>query len=163
MVFVYLSIGIVLVLAIHTLLRFLTRAEPATIRKASRIGLVLLLVLALLLFIRVGLPHMAAITGFVALLATLVRRFMLARNLYHTATGKNGKAGKSRKSPARMDAAQAQQILGLEPDATADEIRAAHKRLINKNHPDKGGSEYLASQINEARDVLLANHKDTNA
>jgi hypothetical protein len=54
-----------------------------------------------------------------------------------------------------MSRAVALNVLGLEAGATPDEINAAHKRLIMQNHPDRGGTTYLAAQINEARDVLL--------
>jgi len=54
-----------------------------------------------------------------------------------------------------MPRAEALQLLGLEPGATRDEINAAHRRLILQNHPDKGGTSYLAARINEAREVLL--------
>jgi DnaJ homolog subfamily C member 19 len=54
-----------------------------------------------------------------------------------------------------MSKAEALQILGLAAEANADDIRAAHRRLIAQIHPDKGGSDYLAAKINEARDVLL--------
>jgi DnaJ family protein C protein 19 len=54
-----------------------------------------------------------------------------------------------------MDKPQARQILEVNDEASHEEIIAAHKRLIAKNHPDKGGSTYLASQINQAKDVLL--------
>jgi hypothetical protein len=54
-----------------------------------------------------------------------------------------------------MSKLEARQILGLMEGATPQQIRAAHKRLIAKNHPDQGGTEHLASQINRARDVLL--------
>ena len=50
---------------------------------------------------------------------------------------------------------QAFNILGLHEGASADEIRAAHKRLQRATHPDAGGSTYLAAQINAARDLLL--------
>ncbi len=54
-----------------------------------------------------------------------------------------------------LDAAEARAILGLGPDADADAIRAAHRRLVTALHPDKGGSEELTRRINAARDVLL--------
>ena len=55
----------------------------------------------------------------------------------------------------KMSNAEALEILGLKADATENEILLAHKKLIQKIHPDKGGSGYLASQINQAKDTLL--------
>jgi hypothetical protein len=46
-------------------------------------------------------------------------------------------------------------VLGLAEGASADEIRAAHRRLIQRMHPDVGGSADLAARINRAKDVLL--------
>lgn len=59
------------------------------------------------------------------------------------------------KKRAGMSAAEARQILGVAASAGEEEIREAYRRLIQKNHPDQGGSAYLASQINQAKDVLL--------
>lgn len=54
-----------------------------------------------------------------------------------------------------MSRAQAYAVLGLEPGADAEAIRAAHRRLMAQLHPDRGGSSFLAAQINRAKDVLL--------
>lgn len=56
---------------------------------------------------------------------------------------------------SNMDAAQAYQILGLQAGCSRQEIITAHRRLIQKAHPDHGGSPHLASLINQARDYLL--------
>lgn len=57
------------------------------------------------------------------------------------------------------DIAKARALLGLSSDADADAIRAAHRRLIASVHPDRGGTEALAAQINAARDLLLADRR----
>ena len=70
----------------------------------------------------------------------------------------NQKAQTNRDEP--MTLKRASEILGVHKDATTQEIRTAHRKLMGKVHPDKDGTDYLAALINEARDFLLARLQD---
>ncbi|KAI4329943.1 hypothetical protein MLD38_028268 [Melastoma candidum] len=56
---------------------------------------------------------------------------------------------------ATMNRREAALILGVRDHAVTDKIKEAHRRVMMANHPDAGGSHYLASKINEAKDLLL--------
>lgn len=56
---------------------------------------------------------------------------------------------------AKMDRKEATAILGLKDGVTLrNKLKDAHRHIMLANHPDRGGSPYLASKINEAKDLL---------
>ena len=54
-----------------------------------------------------------------------------------------------------MGREEALAVLGLQADASPDQVRTAYLRLMRVAHPDRGGSDWLAARLNEARDTLL--------
>ena len=100
------------------------------------------------------------VTGLLAGLIAIASRvtqlaayFPILKTLFPNAANKKEKM--NAQSPRDMSKEMAAEILGVPVEANADEIRLAHKRLMQKIHPDRGGSEALAKQINQAKDVLI--------
>ncbi|CAN0507926.1 unnamed protein product, partial [Ectocarpus sp. 12 AP-2014] len=59
----------------------------------------------------------------------------------------------------KMTRKEAALILGVRESATAQRIKDSHRRILMINHPDKGGSKYMAAKINEAKEILLKGRK----
>ncbi|ONK64933.1 uncharacterized protein A4U43_C07F31610 [Asparagus officinalis] len=58
-----------------------------------------------------------------------------------------------------MTRREAALILGVREHAAIEKIREAHRRVMVANHPDSGGSHYLASKVNQAKDLLTGKLK----
>ncbi|GKV30162.1 hypothetical protein SLE2022_076780 [Rubroshorea leprosula] len=62
-----------------------------------------------------------------------------------------------------MTRREAALILGVRESTPVDKVKEAHRRVMVANHPDAGGSHYLASKINEAKDILLGKGKGSGS
>nr|GMD32555.1 mitochondrial import inner membrane translocase subunit TIM14-3-like [Ipomoea batatas] len=62
-----------------------------------------------------------------------------------------------------MTRREAALILGVRERAAIEKIKEAHRRVMVANHPDAGGSHYIASKINEAKEILLGKTKSHSA
>ena len=105
---------------------------------------------------------LAELRGFDEQGAVLIEAYIDRRSQGRREGPGDAAGGEARQRPGgrgRMTRDEAYAVLGLSRGASEDDIRAAHRKLMLKLHPDQGGSTYLAARINEAKDVLLAGRK----
>jgi len=81
---------------------------------------------------------------------------VLPKDLPSFASLQNSKYYKGGFDP-KMNKREAALVLGISPSSNTKKVKEAHKRIMLLNHPDKGGSPYLAAKINEAKDIMEAN------
>ncbi|MFT6254622.1 MAG: hypothetical protein ACJATV_000872 [Granulosicoccus sp.] len=102
------------------------------------------------------------IAGAIAATLPLAQRFfpLIIRAIPFLKRNKNeGHTSSPHAASNSMDREKALQVFGFDALPTAEKVVQRHRELIQKNHPDRGGSDFLAAQINQAKDVLLAESK----
>lgn len=103
----------------------------------------------------------AMIAGLVALLPRalqLLKYLPFVSRLFQGRQGQPGQQGRQSPPPQgkqAMSAEEAMEVLGLKPGYSREDVIQAHRRMMQKVHPDRGGSDYLAAQINQAKETLL--------
>lgn len=161
MMLLYLALGVAGLLAVLLALRFLAGADTKALLTGLKWGLLLALLAGigfLALTGRLGwaIAGLAGLTPWVARMIRLHGLYRMLRGLFgyaRQAAPKN--SPRPPRSEGTMSREEALQILGLTASAGPEQIREAHRRLMKDMHPDRGGSDYLASRINQARDALL--------
>jgi hypothetical protein len=134
------------------------RATPKNLAKGFRYSagaLLVLLTIALFVTREIAFAFLTAAGAWYLLFGTVAPWYRFPGG---PAPGNGNRQRQGPHSPPRtmsMSRAEALKVLGLEEGANEADIRAAHRRLIQQTHPDKGGTSYLAAKINEAKDVLL--------
>ena len=127
------------------------------------LGLILAIILAILIFI-VGKWHLApfVLTFLVPWFSRLSRYgriflflFPFLSRMSFFRQNNFSSANRNYANSTKMSKKEACEILGLDENSTKEEVENAYKRIMSNYHPDKGGSSYLASKINAARDLLI--------
>ena len=139
----YILLALMGAIILYWLVLKLKEADRKTLEASFRLTLTLLLVLLTVfsgLTERIGFVA-AGVMGLILLYESHIRGFFKGRTKKYL--------------PKDMTHEEAAQILGVPPEATEAEIQDAYHRLIAKNHPDHGGSKYIAQQLNQARELLL--------
>lgn len=100
------------------------------------------------------------IGGLMALSVPFIRQFALwfMQRKLNEMDAKNSSQEVS--SESEMDRQKALQILNLGEQPSREEIVQAHRKMMQKNHPDQGGSDYLAAMLNQAKDLLIQELND---
>ena len=148
---IWLAAGAVLLLLGLWLLRGFAGADPVRMAKWLRYtGAAALMLLAFYLTVRGQALIAAPIAGWALL---LLRKPPAPAGPESSSTTGGASPRRNRQGMSREEALK---ILGLQPGAGREEIREAHRRLMQTCHPDHGGSDYLAARINAAKDTLLS-------
>jgi hypothetical protein len=167
----FLLIFIVFFLWLKELFRKNTAEQTRYIKRSAFILVALVIAL---LTITGRLPWLLAVLG--GLFAMLSRFSIVLRfvpvifrygprlqkiiQFFYQSKRSNQKPSQAIKKSTRLTKQSACDILGVSIMATRQEIINAHRKLILKNHPDRGGTIFLAAKINQAKDFLLHKYND---
>jgi len=150
------GLGVALYLWVWIKARYQQQGRPFAI-KATLVACALLLIgLAAIGRVHwIGALLASALAGMRFLLPIILKSLPLLAPFLKRAKAEQANNNANTVNSSDMTKDEALAILGLDTSASEEEIVMAHRRLIQKLHPDTGGNEYLATQLNIAKEVLL--------
>jgi len=147
----YLAVGLISLLALLLLASLATRLSVRHLRLLALVTLFIILGAGLVVLALAGRYGLAAPLGFIMM--WLLRLWRVTRGSDNAGKSKRTAGDKAGTQP--MTVAEARDVLGVDAAASREEIETAYRDLIVKNHPDHGGTDWIAAQLNQARDILL--------
>ena len=151
----FLALGLVSLLALLLVASLAARLSARHLRLLALVTLFIILGVGLVVLALAGRYGLAAPLGFIMM--WLLRLWRVTREGDNA--GKAAKRAAGDKAGTQpMSVAEARDVLGVDATASREEIEAAYRDLIVKNHPDHGGTDWIAAQLNQARDILLNDH-----
>lgn len=152
----FLALGLLILIVLILASKWYVKAKPQDIiwtLKWTSLIVVIMFVAWLALSGRL-IVAAAALPAVMVWLTRMFTGYRYARMFKNMMGGRTSSPPPSATSSS-MTRAEALKVLGLQDGAAEAEIKTAHRRLMSHLHPDVGGSDYLAQQINQAKDVLL--------
>lgn len=144
----YLIAGTLFLFLVFYFLKKFFHLPQKIFKKYIKLFLIIIIISLILFLIRINPNFLSIIPGLVIFFIRWKPVIDFVRKYFSSSY-------KKKKNNNMMSRKEALKILGLPDDATKKEILDSYHSLIKKNHPDLGGSDWITSQLNKAKETLL--------